>query len=309
LLLGMAEVLRDNANQTIMPNIVRADQLEKANGRVWSVEGIMNLFVGPPLGSLMLLVAFSLPFFVDAATFFVAAALVFLIPGSFRAEREPDEQPQSFRQELSEGVRWLMGHSLLRPMAIILGLMNGASMIAGSVMVLYAQDVLGIGPFLFTVMFFGMAVGGFVGGNIASIISKRLGSGTCLALTLVGTAVVSTIVFFLPYWPVVMVGMGLVALLGILWNVITVSLRQTIIPPRLLGRVNSVYRFFAWGMIPIGAAVGGVLVWALEPSVGREWALRSTWLAEAVVYLVLYLFGRRKLTTEKLEAARQAALT
>ncbi|TDT17792.1 transmembrane secretion effector [Ilumatobacter fluminis] len=309
LLLGMAEVLRDNANQTIMPNIVRADQLEKANGRVWSVEGIMNLFVGPPLGSLMLLVAFSLPFFVDAATFFVAAALVFLIPGSFRAEREPDEQPQSFRQELSEGVRWLMGHSLLRPMAIILGLMNGASMIAGSVMVLYAQDVLGIGPFLFTVMFFGMAVGGFVGGNIASIISKRLGSGTCLALTLVGTAVVSTIVFFLPYWPVVMVGMGLVALLGILWNVITVSLRQTIIPPRLLGRVNSVYRFFAWGMIPIGAAVGGVLVWALEPSVGREWALRSTWLAEAAVYLVLYLFGRRKLTTEKLEAARQAALT
>ena len=307
LLLGMAEVLRDNANQTIMPNIVRPDQLEKANGRVWSIEGIMNLFVGPPLGSLLILVAFSLPFFVDSATFFVAAAMVFLIPGSFRAEREADEQPQSFRQDLGEGVRWLMGHSLLRPMAIILGLMNGASMITGSVMVLFAQEVLGIGPFLFTVMFFGMAIGGFVGGNVASTISTRLGSGTCLALTLLGTAAASLLIFVFPYWPVVMVTMGLVALLGILWNVITVSLRQTIIPPRLLGRVNSVYRFFAWGMMPIGAAVGGVLVWVLEPSAGREWALRSTWLAQAVIYLGLYLFGRAKLTTAKLEAARQAA--
>ena len=58
LLLGMAEVLRDNSNQTIMPDIVRPDQLEKANGRIWSIEGVTNMFIGPPLGSLLLLVAF-----------------------------------------------------------------------------------------------------------------------------------------------------------------------------------------------------------------------------------------------------------
>ena len=55
LLLGMAEVLRDNSNQTIMPNIVRPDQLEKANGRIWSIESVTNQFAGPPLGSLLLL--------------------------------------------------------------------------------------------------------------------------------------------------------------------------------------------------------------------------------------------------------------
>jgi MFS family permease len=306
LLLGMAEVLRDNANQTLMPSIVRPDQLEKANGRVWSIEGIMNLFVGPPLGSLLLLAAFALPFFVDAATFFIAAAMVFLIPGSFRAERAESEPALTFRQELAEGVRWLMAHPLLRPMAIILGLMNGASMISGATMVLFAQEVLDIGPFLFTVMFFGMALGGFIGGNIASAVSARLGSGTCLAIALGGMAVAPVIVGLSSWWPVVMVVMGLVALLGILWNVITVSLRQTIIPPRLLGRVNSVYRFFAWGMMPIGAAVGGLLVWALEPSVGREWALRSTWFAVAAIHIGLFVFGRSKLTTEKIEAARAA---
>ena len=63
---------------------------------------------------------------------------------------------------------------------------------------------------------------------------------------------------------------GIEALLGILWNVITVSLRQTIIPPHLLGRVNSVYRFFAWGMMPIGAAFGGVLVWLIERQLGSD---------------------------------------
>ena len=75
LLLGMAEVLRDNSAQTILPNVVRVDQLEKANGRMWSAEAIANTFVGPPLGSLLLIAAFSLPFFVDAGSFFVAAAL------------------------------------------------------------------------------------------------------------------------------------------------------------------------------------------------------------------------------------------
>ena len=304
MLLGMAEVLRDNSNQTIMPDIVRPDQLERANGRIWSIEGVTNMFAGPVLGSLLLLVAFSLPFFVDAATFFVAAAMVALIPGTFRAERDRSLPPQRFRTELGEGVRWLRAHPVLRPMAIILGCMNGASMITMSTIVLFAQEVLEVGPFLFTVLFFGMAVGGLVGGNAASVISARLGSGTCLALTLGGMTVITLVIGLVPSWPLVTVLLGGVALLGMLWNVITVSLRQTIIPAHLLGRVNSVYRFFAWGMMPIGAAVGGVLVWALEPTLGREWALRSTWFAEALVLGGLFVFGRAKLSTDKIEAAR-----
>ena len=143
LLLGMAEVLRDNSNQTILPNIVEPHQLEKANGRIWAVEGVMNTFAGPPLGSLLLLVAFSLPFFVDAATFFVAAAIGAVDP-RLVPNRPPPRRtgPESFRQELGEGVRWLMGHSLLRPMAIILGLMNGAMHDLGGTIVLFAQEVL-----------------------------------------------------------------------------------------------------------------------------------------------------------------------
>ena len=307
LLLGMAEVLRDNSAQTILPNIVRPDQLEKANGRMWSVEAVTNIFVGPPLGSILLLIAFAIPFFVDAGTFFLAAALVALIPGTFRAKRDATKPTQTFKQELGEGVRWLMGHSLLRPMAIILGLMNGAWMIAFATFVLFAQEVMGVGPLLFTVIGFGGAVGGLVGGNIAPRISRRWGSGTSLAVSLGGLTITPLLVGLIAWWPAVLVLFGFQAFLSILWNVITVSLRQTIIPEDLLGRVNSVYRFFAWGMMPIGAAIGGVLVFVVEQGADRDLALRSTWFACGLVHVALFVFGRSKLTTDKIEAARAAA--
>jgi MFS family permease len=307
LLLGMAEVLRDNSAQTLMPNIVDPDQLERANGRLWSAEGVANTFLGPPLGSLLLIVAFAVPFFVDAASFFAAAALVALIPGTYRADRgDRPPVPASFRAELKEGVRWLMRHPLLRPMAVILGLMNMAGMVSGATFVLFAQEVLGIGPLLFSVIGFGAAAGGIIGGAVAAWASKRFGSGTCLAVVLLVSGLTAFVVAFVPYWPVVMVVFGVEVLLGTLWNVITVSLRQTIIPAHMLGRVNSVYRFFAWGMMPIGAAIGGVTVAVMTTVADRDWALRATWLVNGGIYLALFVFGRAKLTTEKIEAARAA---
>jgi MFS family permease len=53
LLFGFAEVLYDNAAQTILPAIVEPEGLEKANSRLWGAEMVMNQFVGPPLGSLL----------------------------------------------------------------------------------------------------------------------------------------------------------------------------------------------------------------------------------------------------------------
>jgi MFS family permease len=304
LLLGTAEVLRDNCGQTFMPAIVDSDQLEKANGRMWSAEGIANTFVGPPLGSLLLVVAFSLPFFVDAASFFVAAALVAAIPGSFRAERPDDHVQAPWRAELAEGFRWLWANDLLRSMAIILGLMNLATTLSGSVFVLFAQEILHTGPLLFTIMGFGFAAGGAVGSNLAPWMSKRLGSGTCLAVTLGSASATALLVGLSSWWPVVMVLFGIGTMLGASWNVITVSLRQSIIPSHLLGRVNSVYRFFAWGMMPLGAALGGLTVTVMTGLVNRRTALRSAFFLDGVIHLCLFVGGRKMLTTAKLEAAR-----
>ncbi|PIE32992.1 MAG: MFS transporter [Ilumatobacter coccineus] len=312
-LLGMAEVLRDNANQTILPQLVDAQLLEKANGRIWSVEQLMNTFVGPPLGSLLLVVAFALPFAVDAATFFAAAGLVALIPGTFRSASVPsgDNSPEraGFRTELAEGVRWLMSHPLLRPLAIILGLLNASYMVNYSTFVLFAQDVMGIGPALFAIIGWGAAIGGAVAGVVAPRVSQRFGGGTIIAATLVLMSLTTLLGGLFPYWPVVIIVFAIHSGMGMVWNVVTVSLRQEIIPDHLLGRVNSVYRFFAWGMMPLGAAFGGALVWIAEPLVGHHWALRSTWFASAAIVFALFIVGRRTLTTDKITAARHAAAT
>ncbi len=88
-------------------------------------------------------------------------------------------------------------------------------------------------------------------------------------------------------------------LAALLWNVVTVSYRQRVIPGDLLGRVNAIYRFFGWGMMPIGALIGGVLVEYLTPGWGRDTALRAPMLMAAIglggmwIYAALFLrFGR-----------------
>ena len=96
---------------------------------------------------------------------------------------------------------------------------------------------------------------------------------------------------------------------GSTWNVITVSLRQTIIPPHLLGRVNSVYRFFAWGMMPIGSMLGGVVVAVSGAFVSDEMSLRMVWFVSAAIHAGLFIVGRKVLTTERLDAARASVMT
>jgi MFS family permease len=306
LLLGTAEVLYDNTNQTILPRLVDQPNLERANGRMWSAEQIANTFVGPPLGALLLVLAFSVPFFIDAGTFLVSAALIATLPSLRRAV---GERPRSagWKADLKEGFGWLWGHDFLRPLAIILGLMNMIASIGLAIMVLFAQEVLNTGPTEFAILMTGGAIGGVLGGWTASVVSNRIGPGNSLALTLIGGAVTTAITGFTSFWPVAWVMSAIFMFVAVLWNVITVSLRQTIIPDHLLGRVNSVYRFFAWGMMPIGSLIGGAVVAIVDSAGSRELALRAPFFVAAAMNLVLAVYAIPRLTTAKIEAARASA--
>ncbi|MEO6123305.1 MAG: MFS transporter [Ilumatobacteraceae bacterium] len=311
LLLGMAEVLRDNSAQTIIPSIVSSDNLEKANGRMWSAEMVTNTFIGPPLGSLLIAGAFFLPFAFDAVSFVASAALVFLVVGQFRSKPTVAPEPTgvaavsgAWKTELKEGVRWLWHHPLLRPMAIILGCLNAIGMLQAATLVLFAQEILHTSPIEFALLSMGGALGGVLGGYVAPAIRNKLGSGPSLWLTLGATALTPIPIGLTSWWPLVFAMFAITMLVGIVWNVITVSLRQTIIPDHLLGRVNSVYRFFAWGMMPIGTAIGGATVALIEPSWGREAALRAPWFVAAASGVVLIVYAVPRLTSQRLDDAR-----
>ena len=306
-LFGLAEVLRDNSAQTLMPSVVAKENLEKANGRMWSAESLTNSFIGPPLGSLLIGIAIFIPFFFDAASFFFAVALIASLKGTFKpvADEKPREK-LNFRAEIKEGYTWLWAHPLLRPMAIILGSMNGLGTMIGATFILFAQEVLQTSVFTFALLGTAGAVGGTVGGLLAPKISAKFGSGRSLAMTLAAAPIGSLIIALTTTWQVVWVVVVFETFFAILWNTITVSLRQSIIPTHLLGRVNSVYRFFAWGSIPIGMFVGGGLVSALTLVLSREYALRAPYLLGVVLGLILWAMAAPRLTTAKIEAARKA---
>lgn len=312
LLLGTAEVFRDNSAQTLLPAIVDKENLEKANGRMWGAEMVMNSFIGPPMAGILIAISFSLPFFIDAGTFAVAAALVFVITGEFKPKKDVDDVSDvasSFWGDLKEGVRWLWDHPLFRPMAIALGVLNGTMMMSLATFVLFAQEVLELDATRFGLLTTGVALGGVVGSFVAHRVAKTLGQGGSLFATILAMAaslVISGLTSsFWVFW-----AMGVVtALAGTLWNVITVSLRQALIPDRILGRVNSVYRFIGWGIMPIGSALGGIVVAAIEPGLGREWALRAPFLLAGALTLSMFIYALPRLNSARIAEAKERVST
>lgn len=306
LLLGMGEVLYDNTAQTIMPSLVDQDQLERANGRMWSAEMATGDLIGPAAGALLLGIAFPAPFVVDGLTFGLSAALIWLLPTAKAPPTRADAGP-GMRAEIVEGLSWLWGHELMRPLAITLGLLNGANIVGFSTIVLFAQEILDTSPLEFAIMMTGGAVGAIVGGWTASRVSDRIGPGPSLLVTLVTSGTTSLLIGLASHWLIVWLMLSIGMYFGVVWNVITVSLRQSIIPDALLGRVNSVYRFIGWGSMPIGAALGGLIIVATEAVADRTLALRLPWIVAGVLQLSLVLYGARHLTTQRIEHARAAA--
>ncbi len=157
--------------------------------------------------------------------------------------------------------------------------------------------MLGLDAFGFGLLLTAGAAGGVTGGLAAPAIAARMGargalllaiamfSGAHLALALTSDAWVAGAILFAD------------AFGGVLWNVITVSYRQRAIPSGLLGRVNAIYRFIGWGMMPLGAMAGGALVAAAEGPLGRSAALHLPFLVAAAggTILLAYAVARLRL--------------
>lgn len=306
-LFGVAEVLRDNTAQTLMPAIVERDRLESANGRLWAAEVVMNQSVGPPLGGVLIGIALVLPFVVHSATFAISAVILATLVGTFRTPaREKKERP-SFKADMAEGFKFLWSHSVLKSLAIALGVFNATAMLSNATFVLFAQDVLDLEAAGFGLLMTSGAVGGVLGALASSKVAKRLSKGTALFVSMIVFASTQAIIGLFPSAVLAWAMMAFATFFVMVWNVITVSLRQRIIPDALLGRVNSVYRFFGWGMMSIGALLGGALVSITQPLVGRDWSLRIPFLVTAGIQLLMLLYAVPRFNTRRIEEAERAA--
>ena len=279
-LMGTLETLFDNASQAIIPALVSRDRLERANSRLYAAEIVSNQLAGPPLGGFLFGLAVAVPFLLDAGTYAAAAALILALRGEFRPQRPEDAPPTTLVAEIAEGLRWLWNHGLMRTLAIMLGVFNMTLAATNAILVLFAQDVLGLGSIGYGALVTSLAVGGLIGSLTADKIVAWLGSGRALQASVLVSALVLSVVALSENAVVVWAVLLLVGINVVVWNVITVSFRQAVVPEDIFGRVNSVYRLLGWGGLCIGALLGGFLA--------RSFGLTAPFWFAAVVLAVMF---------------------
>ncbi len=274
---GVCELFFDMSSQAILPAIVDQESLEIANSRLYISQIISNGFVGLPFGAWIFVFAIGAPFAVNALALIIAAFLIRSI--KVRSISDTLVKPQTrFSTELRQGLNWLWKHDLLRTLAIMLGVANMCGMFAQAVFVKFARDELGLGARGFGVLLALISIGSILGGLIGETVSKKLGAATAIIASYVVFGMSDVIPGIFPeIWAVALSGI-VMAIAGTTWNVITVSMRQRLIPPELFGRVNSVYRFIGTGSTAIGALIGGQIAFSF--------GLRATYLASGFVLLV-----------------------
>lgn len=266
-LLGCAEVVFSNAEQSALPALVPADLLSRANGNQQVVLTIGETFAGPPLGSALFAVRAALPFGLDAVSFAGSAALLAGLPRAAKSRAvqsrtTPARSEQRMRAQIAEGVRWLAGHRLLRTVALLLAVSNFSSQMGQATLVLLATQTLHVGTEGYGLLWTAAALGSILGGLVNPAITRRLGLLRSLTVAMAAFAAVDVGIGLAPDFAVAAALMAGNGFFVTMWNVVTVTMRQRIVPAELLGRVNSVYRMLGWGLMPLGALAGGFIAHA-----------------------------------------------
>jgi hypothetical protein len=279
-----------------------AQRLERANGRLVGTQVVTQELAGSPVGGFLFSAAAWIPFAVDAVTFAAGSALVATIRGHFGPAQEaldPAGRRTTLRVEITEGLRWLAAHRVLRTTAAMVAVVNLLAAAGGAVMVLFAQEKLGLDAVGFGLLLGGSAVGGVLGSLVAARVVRVVGPARIAIWTMVGSAL-GFLVFGLSSDPWLAGAMfGLVGFLTVIFNVVLGSLRQALTPDRLLGRVISAFRLFGYGAVPLGSLLGGILA--------RSFGLRSPFVVAGVVIPVVALACLPAINTRTVAEARAAA--
>jgi len=264
-LVGTFQVFFDVAYQSYLPSLVERDQIVDGNSKL-EISRSAAQISGPGLGGILVQVL-TAPYavLVDALSFVASGMLILGI-----RKREPRPEPTvvdgrraGMRHELKEGLRFVLGNPNLRAQAGCTATSNLFSSVAFSILLVFAVRELELSPGVIGFVFSLGAVGSLLAALSATRISRRFGIGptTIVMAALFGPAML--LVAFAPAGngaiPFFVAAQLVFGFTVVVYNIVQVSYRQAICPPRLQGRMNSVMRFVVWGTIPIGTLLGGAL--------------------------------------------------
>jgi MFS family permease len=284
-LFGTGETLSDSTSVALLPSVVPAEALARANARLLGTYLVGNQLPAPPFGAWLFMAMPALPFSFDAASFLAAALLVAPLQRRVPAGRR-EHRGRAVWAEIAEGLGWLWRHRTLRLLAICVAVMNLAGAGSFAIWVLWARQRLGLEGVGFGALITAYSVGGVLGTSLAGRLDARLGPAVLLRA---GLLVEASAQLVLALTRVPWVAGATLVLFGThatVWGVVSVSLRQRIVPEELRGRVNSVYFLFDLG----GAAVGTLLGAGVASAVGIT---APFWLGSLAVAVLALATWRR----------------
>jgi len=298
-LITTGETLFDTSSTALIPAIVPRDQLTKANARLSGTMSVTNQFIGLPLGGFLFARAAALPFTLGAAGLAVAAGILTTLRGTFRPDQKDPALRTTLRAEIGEGIGWLWRHRLLRTTAVTLGVLNLVLVAQISIMVLYAEDHLGLGPSGYGVLLTSTGIGGIVGSVVAERIIVITGEATYLRLAVIIEAIIPALIALTHSAWVVGLALFLFGVHATTWGAMLVSLRQELTPDWLRGRVQSAHGLIENGTAAPGALLGGFLA--------VHFGLTSPFWFSAIAALCLLPFVWPMYTDGEIASARQEA--
>lgn len=267
-IVGIANVFFDVSYQSYIPSLVHREQISEANAKL-ETTGQISRLAGPAAGGgLLVLVA--------APVLFIGQAIGYLVSALCLTRVKDEERPAERRpgvglvEEIREGLGYVVRHPLIGPIAATTGIINFFSTIIFTLLPILALRTLSLNTVELGLIYSAGAIGGLLAASLTPWVASKLGEGPSLVagtlLTAGGMAgfPLSILVGGLRPSFAVLAGSMFVMTIGVLlYNIIQVSMRQKICPPRLLGRMNASIRFIVWGVMPVASLLAGFLGTAL----------------------------------------------
>jgi predicted MFS family arabinose efflux permease len=257
LALGTAETFADVGSSSLLPRLVPRADLGLANARLQAAHLSLNSLVAPPIGAFLFAAGMAIPFAIDAVCFAFGAVLIarMVVPPS----PEPPREPTTIRADLAQGVRWLLHHPPMRTLALTIVAFNVTFGAAWSVLVLYADERLGMSAVGFGLITTATGIGGLAGSMAYGRLERRFRLGDIMRVGLL-IETVTHLVLALTDSPAVALAMLVVfGAHATIWGTTAATVRQRAVPDALMGRVTGVYTVGLMAGLVAGAPIGGLL--------------------------------------------------
>ena len=281
--LGVAEVFADTTSATLLPMVVGRADLGIGNARLMTGTLVMNEMVGPAVGAALFVAGTAWPFVTEA----VLLALSALLVSRMRLPvRERPAERSHVRQDVAEGLRWTWGNHAVRTLALTIVSFNVTYGAAWSVLVLYADQRLGLDALGFGLLSTATAVGGLVGTASYDWLERHATLATLMRVGLVLETLTHLALAVTTTAWVAMVVMVVFGAHAFVWSSTSRTVRMRVVPLALQGRVGSVYSMGLFGGILLGQLVGGLLA--------RAWGVTAPfWFGFAGSAVILGLIWRQ----------------